>query len=229
MTKEELVCLFYTFDYALTDREYINILISSLKSYHKENDSLLEQAEIIENAFKNNEIEFVGTHQTTVSCSYWYDNNCVDEPKGWLIFGDKILKKKIEAKDKKNKLKGEKIKLKDYKGEYICYFNNFREIEIVDADDVDYIKELSSEGKVFYGTTKEKVFESPYWDIRHMIDDNVSNLGYEDMEDRISYDTDEFKSLVSAYEKWIESLGADNNIYYQDENIIIEAEDESME
>ena len=122
-----------------------------------------------------------------------------------------------------------KIKLKDYKGEYICYFNNFREIEIVDADDVDYIKELSSEGKIFYGTTKRKVFENPYWDIRHMIDDNVSNLGYEDMEDRISYDTEEFKNLVSAYEKWIESLGADNNIYYQDENIIIEVEDESME
>ena len=99
LTKEELVCLFYTFDYALTDREHINILISSLKSYHEENDSLLEQAEIIENAFKNNKIEFIGTHQTTVSCSYWYDNNCVDEPKGWLIFGDEILKKKIEVED----------------------------------------------------------------------------------------------------------------------------------
>ena len=117
-----------------------------------------------------------------------------------------------------------KIKLKDYKGECVCYINNFGDIEIVDADDVDYIKELSSEGKVFYGTTKEKVFESPYWDIRHMIDDNVSNLGYEDMEDRISYDTEEFKNLVSAYEKWIESLGADNNIYYQDEDVIIEVE-----
>lgn len=57
-----------------------------------------------------------------------------------------------------------------------------------------------------------------------MIDDNVSNLGYEDMEDRISYDTEEFKNLVSAYEKWIESLGADNNIYYQDEDVIIKVE-----
>lgn len=122
-----------------------------------------------------------------------------------------------------------KIKLKDYKGEYVCYLNEFEDTEIVDTDDVDYIKELSSEGKVFYGTTKEKVFENPYWDIRHMIDDNVSNLGYEDMEDRISYDTEEFKNLVSAYEKWIESLGADNNIYYQDENVIIEVKNESME
>lgn len=117
-----------------------------------------------------------------------------------------------------------KIKLKDYKGECVCYINNFGDIEIVDTDDIDHIKELSSEGKVFYGTTKEKVFENPYWDIRHMIDDNVSNLGYEDMEDRISYDTEEFKNLVSAYEKWIESLGADNNIYYQDEDVIIKVE-----
>ena len=117
-----------------------------------------------------------------------------------------------------------KIKLKDYKGECVCYINEFKELEIVDTDDIDYIKELSSEGKIFYGTTKGKVFENPYWDIRYMIDDNVSSLGYEDMEDRISYDTEEFKNLVSAYEKWIESLGADNNIYYQDEDVIIEVE-----
>lgn len=118
----------------------------------------------------------------------------------------------------------EKIKLKDYKGECVCYFNQFKEIEIVDTDDINYIKELSSEGKVFYGTTKGKVFEDPYWDIRHMVEDNISNMGYPDMEDRIYYDTDEFKNLVSAYEKWIESLGTDNDIYYQDENIMIEAE-----
>ena len=117
-----------------------------------------------------------------------------------------------------------KIKLKDYKGECVCYINNFGDIEIVDADDVDYIKELSSEGKVFYGTTKGKVFKSPYWDIREMIKSIVDDRGYEDMDDRINYHSEEFKSIVSAYEEWIESLGADNNIYYQDENIIIKVE-----
>ncbi len=117
-----------------------------------------------------------------------------------------------------------KIKLKDYKGECVCYLNESEDIEIVDADDVDYIKELSSEGKVFYGTTKGKVFESPYWDIRHMIEDNISNMGYPDMEDRIDYHSEEFKAIVSAYEEWIESLGADNNIYYQDEDVIIKVE-----
>lgn len=117
-----------------------------------------------------------------------------------------------------------KIKLKDYKGECVCYLNEFEDIEIVGTDDVEQIKELYLEGKTFYGTTKGKVFESPYWDIRHMVEDNISNMGYPDMEDRVSYDTDEFKNLVSAYEKWIESLGTDNNIYYQDENVIIEVE-----
>lgn len=115
-----------------------------------------------------------------------------------------------------------KIKLKYYKGECVCYINEFKELEIVGTDDVELIKELYSEGKVFYGTTKGKVFNNPYWDIRHMVEDNISNMGYPDMEYRISYDTDEFKNLVSAYEKWIESLGADNDIYYQDENVIIE-------
>ena len=122
-----------------------------------------------------------------------------------------------------------KIKLKDYKGECVCYINNFGDIGIVDTDDIDHIKELSSEGKVFYGTTKEKVFESPYWDIREMIKSIVDDRGYEDMDDRINYHSEEFKSIVSAYEEWIESLGADNNIYYQDENIIIEVEDEKVE
>lgn len=122
-----------------------------------------------------------------------------------------------------------KIKLKDYKGEYVCFLNKFEDIEIVDTDDIDYIKELSSEGKVFYGTTKEKVFDSPYWDIRDMIKSNIDDKGYEDMEDRIDFHSKEFKAIVSAYEEWIESLGADNNIYYQDEDVIIEVEDESME
>lgn len=96
LTKDELICLFYTYDYGLTNRENVKHLIDALKTYHIEDeDTLLEQAEIIEKAFENEKIEFIGTHQTTVSCSYWYDNNCIDEPEGWLIFDDKVLKEKI--------------------------------------------------------------------------------------------------------------------------------------
>lgn len=122
-----------------------------------------------------------------------------------------------------------KIKLKDYKKDCVCYIDEFEDIEIVGTDDVEQIKELYLEGKTFYGTTKGKVFNDPYWDIRHTVEDNISNMGYPDMEDRIDFHSEEFKAIVSAYEEWIESLGTDNDIYYQDENVIIEVEDESME
>lgn len=118
----------------------------------------------------------------------------------------------------------EKIKLKDYKGECVCYIDEFEDIHIVATDDAEYIKELSSEGKTFYGTTKEKVFESPYWDIRNMIKENIDNKDYEDMEDRIDYHSENFKAIVSAYEEWIKSLGTDNDAYYQNEDVIMEVE-----
>ena len=44
------------------------------------------------------------------------------------------------------------------------------------------------------------------------------------MDDRIDYHSEEFKAIVEAYENWIESLGTDNDIYYQDENVIIEVD-----
>ena len=49
-----------------------------------------------------------------------------------------------------------KIKLKDYTGEMVCYINDFGNLEIVDADDVDYIKELSSRVKSFMELLKKK-------------------------------------------------------------------------
>jgi len=117
-----------------------------------------------------------------------------------------------------------RIKLKDYKGDYVCYITEEGATQPVMTDDILYIKELAAEGIVFYGTTKEKVFEAPYWDIREMIKSIVDDRGYEDMEDRIDYRSKEFKAIVEAYEEWIESLGTDNDIYYQDEDVRIEVE-----
>lgn len=116
----------------------------------------------------------------------------------------------------------ERIKLKDYKGEYICYITEDGATQPVMADDTLYIKELASEEIVFYGTTKEKVFEAPYWNIREMIESIVDDRGYENMNERIDYCSKEFKAIVQAYEEWIESLGTDNDIYYKDENVLIE-------
>lgn len=165
---------------------------------------------------------------TCVDC-YFHNNGCDDS----FIDGLRPSCLDINRKDETNvifvEVKMEKIKLKDYKKDYICYLDEFENVQIVGTDYFEMIEELVSEGKIFYGTIKEKVFNSPYWDIRDMIKNNIDNMGYEDMEDDIDYNTEEFKNLVSAYEEWIESLGSVNNVYYQDENVIIEVEDESME
>lgn len=88
LTDTEKICLFYTYDYAPIERKNINRLISALKEYHKEEDSLLDQAELIEKSFLDTEIEYLGTHQNSISCNFWYDNNCLKDKNGWLIFNE---------------------------------------------------------------------------------------------------------------------------------------------
>lgn len=111
------------------------------------------------------------------------------------------------------------VNLKDYKGEYL--FDCYNET-VIPADDVDYIKELSKENHIFYGAREEKVFDknSDYL-IREMVEDFAYNNGYEDMELIIDYESEEFQEVISAFNKWIESLGDTNNIYYKNENILI--------
>ena len=62
-----------------------------------------------------------------------------------------------------------RIKLKNYKNDYICYIEEDGSMQLVMSDDLLYIKELASEGITFYGTTKEKVFENHKDDIEDMI------------------------------------------------------------
>lgn len=36
----------------------------------------------------------------------------------------------------------EKINIRDYKGDYVCYYNEYSDIELIGSDDIEEIKEL---------------------------------------------------------------------------------------
>lgn len=121
-------------------------------------------------------------------------------------------------------LKVKIVKLKRYKKEFVCYLDEVGDTQLIGADEVETIRELKKQGKYFYGTIDGKVFDEPFSDIKQMIDNKIEDYGYEEMGDNIYYDTDEFKAIVSAYKKWIASLGSINNIFKPDFNTIIEVE-----
>jgi hypothetical protein len=102
LNKYERICLLYTFDYALIDRENIEELVEALKSMHiSENyDGLFEQASIIENVFKNNkDIYYLGANHNSVSTNFWEDKKDID--KSWLIFQEECLDIKIDDNKRK--------------------------------------------------------------------------------------------------------------------------------
>ena len=122
-------------------------------------------------------------------------------------------------------LKVKIVKLKRYKKEFVCYLDETGATQLIGTNDIGPIRELKRQGKYFYGTVNGKVFDEPFSDIKKMVDNKIEDYGYEGMGDNIYYDTDEFKTIVSAYEKWIDSLGNVNNILKPDFNTIIEVEE----
>ena len=118
-----------------------------------------------------------------------------------------------------------KINIRDYKGDYVCYYNEYSDIELIGSDDIETIKEIIQDGYIIYGTDMEYVFEESF--IEYISDyfiDYVNANGYEDMNDRIDYDGESFQKVKNAVREFIKSLGDDNKCYSPNENIIIEVE-----
>lgn len=121
-----------------------------------------------------------------------------------------------------------KINLKDYKGDYVCYYDEYDEIQVIGSDDVERIKEVMEEGYIIYGTTVENVFEENFiQEIQDKFEEHADEYGYPDMNSYIDYTGEYFKKVKDAVREFIESLGATNKCYYKDKNIIIEVEDEN--
>lgn len=92
LNEDEIICLLYTFDYCIVEKNDIDKLIKAMRKFHVKGDSLLEQSNIIESIFKNNKnIRYLGCHQIDTSCYYWYDNNCLKESRSYFMFKDRDI------------------------------------------------------------------------------------------------------------------------------------------
>lgn len=116
----------------------------------------------------------------------------------------------------------QKVKIEDYKKEMVCYFNDLGDLVVIESDDVREIKDIISKGYIVYGTISEKVFKRSFIDdVRDMCRDTADEYGYEEMNEFIDYESDEFKKIETSIKEWIESLGNSNNVYYADKDTII--------
>ena len=119
-----------------------------------------------------------------------------------------------------------KIKLKDYKGEFVCAVDKFDDVEYLNVDEIEEIKEYSQDGFIIYGTEIEKVFDEDF--IRNYLKNTfeayADDNGYEDMNDCMNYDGEDWKKVEQAVREYFDSLGGANEIYCCNKNIIIEVE-----
>lgn len=116
------------------------------------------------------------------------------------------------------------MKLKDYKGEYVCTCSNYG-IELYRADDIETLRELVSIGKTIYGTEDDVIFPQYSGDLLKMwIHEHINDSAFGKMPERIDFSTKEFNDVITAFTNWIKSLGKTNMEYYQDEKTIIEVD-----
>lgn len=121
-----------------------------------------------------------------------------------------------------------KIKLKDYENisYYVCAVSRFKDVKYIPSDMVEDVKEYKEMGYTIYGTIPEEVFDKTFIerDIQSTFETQAEDEGYEDMNDFIDYDGEEFKKVKDAVREFIKSLGSTNLRYCCDENTIIEVE-----
>lgn len=119
-----------------------------------------------------------------------------------------------------------KIKLKDYTGEMVCAVSRYKDNEYLFTDQVEEIKDLEENGYTIHGTVCEKVFDEYFIKnrLKDLFETYAEDNGYEDMEEKLEFDSKEYKKFEEAVREYIKSLGSANDIYYCNEDIIIEVD-----
>lgn len=117
------------------------------------------------------------------------------------------------------------IKLENYKEDCVCAVKN-KEVKYIDYPDKDEILEYIRDGFKIYGVIPIKVFDDNFIenDIQSAFETQAENEGYEDMNDFIDYNSEEFKKVKEAVKNFIKSLGNKNIKYKCDENTVIEVD-----
>ena len=119
-----------------------------------------------------------------------------------------------------------RIKLKDYKGDFVCVVDQFDDHKYLNIDEIEEIKEYSQDGFIIYGTEIEKVFDEYFIRnyLKNTFESYADDNGYEDMNDCMNYDGEDWKKVEQAVREYFDSLGGANEIYCCNKNIIIEVE-----
>lgn len=122
-----------------------------------------------------------------------------------------------------------KVKLEDYVNEsdYVCVISRHGDTEYVASDMVEDIKEYKKRGYRIYGTVQEEIFDESFIedDIKSLFEYHADDYGYEDINEAIDYEGEEFKKVKEAAREFIKSLGDTNIKYFPDRSTIIEVEE----
>ena len=92
LNKVEKIVLLSTFDNVIIRKEEIPELIKAYREFEYKQTTLKEQSIILEILLKERkDIEYIGFHQNSISCSMW--NNCnLFKVKHYFLFDDSTIK-----------------------------------------------------------------------------------------------------------------------------------------
>lgn len=116
------------------------------------------------------------------------------------------------------------IKLKDYTGKYVCVKKNDDFFNFIETENIDEIKELKEKGLKIYGSYYKKVFYDKAINklLKNTLKKYAVNNGYNEMEELIDFNSDEWKLVEKSIKDFIDSMKKINDSYIVDEDVLIE-------
>lgn len=84
---DERIVLFTTLDKCLIKKDDIPRVVKAFRNFYGDS-SLGEQADVLEEIYKEEDCIAVGWHQNSVSCEMWFDYNCLNDEEHYFLFDE---------------------------------------------------------------------------------------------------------------------------------------------
>lgn len=84
---DERIVLCTTFDNCLIRKEDIPRVVAAFRNFEGET-SLNEQADVLEEIYKDEDCIAVGWHQNSISCEKWFEYNCLEQSDHYYLFDE---------------------------------------------------------------------------------------------------------------------------------------------
>lgn len=119
------------------------------------------------------------------------------------------------------------MKLKDYKGDFICAVSKNNVVRFLEVTEIELIKEYQQEGFDLYGAKLEKIFDEDFIKnyLKIPFKSYLENNEYLVRDKEIIFDWNAWKRVEQAVRDFFSSLGNINYIYRCNKNIIIEVDE----